>query len=607
MKYILLDGYIDEISFIGTIECKNNTCTEYNGSIPDGFNSLEEWHEIECLNDRLNAWKIVDGNLVFDSARNEDLQELYKKQEEDNRYVCHKELFEVQQQIEVIQDVSESQYKKQTATGQVITIDNVKKVYPKVKLTNIDPYSFSKIDLVTTGKNMLKNEATTQTINGVKFTQNKDRSIKINGTSTAEIEYNIAGTSNNTSAFLCFKKNKSYYISGLKNQTLKMYYFDGTNRTQIYSGTDGTITFTDSDKLVTQIVLSIPNETTINNVTIYPQLEYGDTATNYEEYKGTSILSFDFSEYIEEGLFPSDDLYPNDDLYPMGTTIDYIVIEKGNISALINDELVDITNGNVNLFDGYDTIYSFQDTNIEIEYSINVLDVDNLDYMRGKATTTNKFKVLEDGSIEAHNGYFSGTINAEGGNFSGNIYLEDDTTYSCLTVKSIDPDETHNHQNSATSYYQGNGFFIFSDTYDDVSMSCAFHNGVPMLALDDGIDYTNILPEGITTPTVTQTSLAERKKNFELLENALEIIKTTDIYKYHLLKQKDDDKKHIGFVIGENYNYSKEITSLDENGKEVGADIYSMVSVCFKAIKEQQEQIEKLKEEIANLKKESDK
>lgn len=441
MKYILKDGYIDEITFGATIECKNQTCTEYTGTIPNNYSSLEEW--VIGEEGKLNAWKIVDGNLVFDTAKYDELKEIWENQEKDNALVFHKELYGMQHQIEVIQDISESQYTKVTTTGQVITIDNVKQVYPKVILTNIDPYSFSKIDLITTGKNMFRNEATTQKINGIKFTQNKNRSIKINGTSTAAIEYDIAGTSLNTSAFLCFKKGLNYYLSGLKNQTIKMYYFDGTNRTEIYSGTDGIITFTDSDKLVTQIVISIPNSTTINNVTIYPQLEYGTVSTNYEEPK-YSILTFDFSEYIEEGLFPSDDSYYYD-LCPAGTTIDYILIEKGNISALINDELVDITNGNVNLYDGYDTIYTFQDTNVEVEYCINNLKLE------GTTTKNNNFKVLEDGSIEAHNGFFSGILNAENGDIGG----FDITPRSFVSDLYPKKDYTSADQNKLIAYLRG--------------------------------------------------------------------------------------------------------------------------------------------------------
>jgi hypothetical protein len=94
--------------------------------------------------------------------------------------------------------------------------------------------------------------------------------------------------------------------------------------------------------------------------------------------------------------------------------------------------------------------------------------------------------------------------------------------------------------------------------------------------------------------TLNQTSLEERKKNIEKLENGLDIINSTEIYKYNFKNEEDTTKKHIGFVIGENYKYSKDITSNENDG----VDIYSMVSVCFKAIQEQQAQIEELKNQI---------
>ena len=106
----------------------------------------------------------------------------------------------------------------------------------------------------------------------------------------------------------------------------------------------------------------------------------------------------------------------------------------------------------------------------------------------------------------------------------------------------------------------------------------------------------------ITCVSLTQTSKEEAKKNFEKLKSGLEIINNTDIYKYNFNDEKDTDKKHIGLVIGDKYKYSKELTSKENDS----VDIYSMVSVCFKAIQEQQEQINSLKEEIKKLK-ESDK
>lgn len=109
---------------------------------------------------------------------------------------------------------------------------------------------------------------------------------------------------------------------------------------------------------------------------------------------------------------------------------------------------------------------------------------------------------------------------------------------------------------------------------------------------------TYISGRGIRTPSVTQTSIEKDKKNFETLDNGLEIIKNTDIYKYNLKSQKDTDKKHIGFVIGDNYNYSQEITSQDNDG----VDTYSMISVAYKAIQELAQQNEQLQNEIKELK-----
>ena len=113
-----------------------------------------------------------------------------------------------------------------------------------------------------------------------------------------------------------------------------------------------------------------------------------------------------------------------------------------------------------------------------------------------------------------------------------------------------------------------------------------------------GNGSTIVRASGITTPTLTQTSLESEKKNFEKLKNALDIIKTIDIYRYNLKTENDKDKKHIGFVIGDNYNYSKEVTSIDNTG----VDNYSFTSLCCKAIQEQQKQIEELKKEIEKLK-----
>lgn len=80
MRYILnSSGFIEAISFSNELECNNKTCVEYKGSIPSGYGSLAEWSETA----NINAYKIVDGNLTFDSTENTRLQNLWKSQQEE--------------------------------------------------------------------------------------------------------------------------------------------------------------------------------------------------------------------------------------------------------------------------------------------------------------------------------------------------------------------------------------------------------------------------------------------------------------------------------------------------------------------------------------------
>ncbi len=664
LRYILdKNGYIFHASFGGLISCDLGECTEYVGEVPSGYETIEEWYDGEI--DKLNAWKIVEDNLVFDDKKYNELEEQRKRDEIDNSCVTHKELYGLQKEIEDIQDVNNSQYTEASANGKVITIDNVKKVYPKVKLTNIDCYSFNKIDLIASGKNILPNEAVTQEISGVTFTQNEDRSITIDGTSTEDIEYNIFGTNNNVSPILVLKKDANYYLSSNGHQ-IKMYNYDGTNRTEIYSGTGGIINFTDEDKLVTHIVLYIPNETTVKDVTVYPQLEVGSTGTDYIEYQ-SNMITVDFSEYVEEGLFPSDELFPSDDLFPKGTTISYILIENGKAYIKVNEKEEEIEVNQVHLFDGYNTIYTIQDTNIEIDYCINNLKLE------GTVTKNNNFKVLEDGSIEAHNGYFSGKIAADSGDIGGFTLLpEEFNSTSSITRNYTENDKTRLQQillgniSSTDEDYENydlNGDKCLSSldyvrmekiingdlspiqtSYFSINSNDPVHclsiknsetdsNGVSLglyggyiselgvkqlsskndnykllvnsyqvsLTDDENSNITNVTADGITTPIVTQTSLAEQKKNFEKFENALPILNDIDIYKYNLKFEEDNHKKHIGFVIGEDYKYSSEITAVNKDGKEIGVDNYSMTSLCLQAIKELSNKVETLEKRIKEM------
>lgn len=81
MRYILdSEGYIESIAFGSYIECSNKSCTEYTGSIPTGYNSLCEWAD----NANIQAYYLVDGNLTYDSDKDQELQRKWEEESQNN-------------------------------------------------------------------------------------------------------------------------------------------------------------------------------------------------------------------------------------------------------------------------------------------------------------------------------------------------------------------------------------------------------------------------------------------------------------------------------------------------------------------------------------------
>lgn len=196
------------------------------------------------------------------------------------------------------------------------------------------------------------------------------------------------------------------------------------------------------------------------------------------------------------------------------------------------------------------------------------------------AIKSTKFNVDKNGNVTA-NSLTSNNATINGGkiNVSGS-----GTASDLIRV-------TNSENSSEKSYIQPVGAgFIGEDGRIDI-MAEGSSSDHSTIELDGTSGYTRIRDDGIRTPSVTQTSLEKEKKNFEKFEKALDIIKDIDIYKYNLKNENDNDKKHIGFVIGKDFNYRKEITSKENDG----VDIYSFVSLCCQALKEVANEIDRLK------------
>jgi hypothetical protein len=73
MRYILDDrGYVQYCGDTN-MSCDERNCTLYTGTIPDGYSSIEEWARTA----NIRAYKMVDGNLVYDYEEDVRLQDEY--------------------------------------------------------------------------------------------------------------------------------------------------------------------------------------------------------------------------------------------------------------------------------------------------------------------------------------------------------------------------------------------------------------------------------------------------------------------------------------------------------------------------------------------------
>jgi hypothetical protein len=393
--------------------------------VPAGYNSLDAWATYACI----NAYYIdSDGNLAYDAEREWLIREKEAQDATDNAVLKRKDLYESEA-------VLDSQYIKETESGEVIVLEDINPISPLVKITGIDT-SDKKLAVFTHGKNMMPNNARAETIGGVTFAKAYSGAITVTGRATENIEYTVAGSASNTTPLFALKKNHDYYLN-LGGLPCELRYYDGESTRQQYVGPSGLLNLAESIE-VTQVVIKLaggeplfpadtlyPSETLYPsdyaediNTTFMPQLEYGTAFTSYEAYK-SKTLTFDFSDIVDDG-----------------DTVDYIQVENGVIYISVDGIIQVLGSGNVGLYSAYNTIYATKDTSLEITYSTNVYDVDSLEFLQGKATTTNKFRILKDGSIEAHNGYFSGDIETNNITITGgDINIDKGKDYDFSVIK----------------------------------------------------------------------------------------------------------------------------------------------------------------------------
>lgn len=365
--------------------------------------------------------------------------------------------------------------------------------------------------------------------------------------------------------------------------------------------------------------------TNINQPNLYPGLEYpGDTSYPSKITNYTIVFTKDndvVEEYVLVGynLTTSDKLIitpslielikPNQDTivqqksilttFDETTTITIKGITSANIKCeyiIKNDFTTQFaTTGDIRAVlkiseKGIATKVSKGDVVSEINQSAEEVKINaNKISLEGTITANENFKVNLDGSIEAKNGKFSGII--DGGQIKVNGDNHDDKNLPFIEIYTTKPNEFSTIDTAGVRQW---AVGISAYNYNNNNYN------EPVIRTETADGYAELEGTQVNAFGFNNVSLEEKKKNFENLENALSIIKKTSIYKFNYKGEKDNYKKHIGLVIGDNYSYSKDLTNNENNA----VDLYSMVGVCFKAIQEQQQIIENLQKEMEEIRNE---
>lgn len=130
---------------------------------------------------------------------------------------------------------------------------------------------------------------------GVDFKINDDGSITINGTATSDADLALFGKWNNTSQVLTLEHD--FTASIFNNSNAAFYLVDGTNT--LISTSSSSFVKVNEPKRVSYIMLRVPKNTTLDNVTVYPQIAYAENPSEFTEYGVELCTGGDFGDWFD--------------------------------------------------------------------------------------------------------------------------------------------------------------------------------------------------------------------------------------------------------------------------------------------------------------------
>lgn len=244
-------------------------------------NSIVAWNTSKKLRIMTSQYTTVDEFKAF----------LKSKYDEGNPVIAYYKLnTPTNLNLTAEQKSIQSQLTDMTLYQGVTNITN-KSSYPAImnlnyNITRKRPSPDYPSDVQTVGGNinLLPNQATSQTINGVKFTVRDDGAIVANGTATDNVNFKIAENLDLTDGetYTLFGWNR-----GGNNNTFYIYmnqYYDGVSHFFVAPFSPVTFKFYGASKNSNNVSISIRNGATVINEVFYPKLEKGSIATQYSPY-----------------------------------------------------------------------------------------------------------------------------------------------------------------------------------------------------------------------------------------------------------------------------------------------------------------------------------
>lgn len=188
---------------------------------------------------------------------------------------------------------------EKTVSGAIVAFSDGADDVPLKKCEITFPASldgYSSVDVVATGKNLLENELTTQTLNGTTFTVNADKSITVSGTPSTQTRVYI-----HSGDF--FKvRVPSYFSSGSMPTGTRIFCQKVTSGgTSSYPTISPTSSLNDVGATYKNALLEINTTFDGSAFTIYPMIEIGSSASDYVPYTAPTTHTASLGRTIHGG------------------------------------------------------------------------------------------------------------------------------------------------------------------------------------------------------------------------------------------------------------------------------------------------------------------